>query len=202
MTGPGLGRVLAGSMLCCLAFIVTANEDCLWYIDKNGAWQPSFDCEFFSFCCGDCHHRYCCRDPFMLFSERQQKHCISISRKMIAGIASAVSVFIIVITIIICCFVCSCCYLYRRREQMDSDFETQEMQVVAYPVQPTYPIQQLECTRLDPKPGQPPSQQEYACMPVYPPTGPTLQYPVYPPSYNPAAPPPYLQQQPTAPGFK
>lgn len=54
-----------------------ANEDCLWYLDRNGSWHPGFDCEFITFCCGTCYHRYCCRDLTLLITERQQKHCLA-----------------------------------------------------------------------------------------------------------------------------
>ncbi|XP_027766980.1 protein shisa-4, partial [Empidonax traillii] len=94
---------------------VAGGEDCLWYVDRNGSWHPGFDCEFFTFCCGTCHQRYCCRDPLRLLTERQQRHCLAFSPKTIAGIASAVVLFIAIVTTIVCCFMCSCCYLYQRR---------------------------------------------------------------------------------------
>ncbi|NWV65124.1 SHSA4 protein, partial [Malurus elegans] len=94
---------------------VAGGEDCLWYVDRNGSWHPGFDCEFFTFCCGTCHQRYCCRDPLRLLTERQQRHCLAFSPKTIAGIASAVVLFIAIVTTIVCCFRCSCCYLYQRR---------------------------------------------------------------------------------------
>lgn len=53
-----------------------AGEDCLWYLDRNGSWHPGFNCEF-TFCCGTCYHRYCCRDLTLLITERQQKHCLA-----------------------------------------------------------------------------------------------------------------------------
>lgn len=53
------------------------SEDCLWYLDRNGSWHPGFDCEFFTFCCGTCYQRYCCRDLTLLITERQQKHCLA-----------------------------------------------------------------------------------------------------------------------------
>lgn len=58
-------------------FTVAGGEDCLWYVDKNGSWHPGFDCEFFTFCCGTCQQRYCCRDPLRLLTERQQRHCLA-----------------------------------------------------------------------------------------------------------------------------
>lgn len=45
------------------------------------------------------------------------------SPKTIAGIASAVILFVAVVATTICCFLCSCCYLYRRRQQLQSPFE-------------------------------------------------------------------------------
>ncbi|XP_072804356.1 protein shisa-4 isoform X1 [Vicugna pacos] len=100
-----------------------ASEDCLWYLDRNGSWHPGFNCEFFTFCCGTCYQRYCCRDLTLLITERQQKHCLAFSPKTIAGIASAVILFVAVVATTICCFLCSCCYLYRRRQQLQSPFE-------------------------------------------------------------------------------
>uniref|UniRef100_A0A8D2QKJ9 Shisa family member 4 n=1 Tax=Zosterops lateralis melanops TaxID=1220523 RepID=A0A8D2QKJ9_ZOSLA len=97
---------------------MAGGEDCLWYVDKNGSWHPGFDCEFFTFCCGTCQQRYCCRDPLRLLTERQQRHCLAFSPKTIAGIASAVVLFIAIVTTIVCCFMCSCCYLYQRRQRL------------------------------------------------------------------------------------
>lgn len=45
------------------------------------------------------------------------------SPKTIAGITSAVILFVAVVATTICCFLCSCCYLYRRRQQLQSPFE-------------------------------------------------------------------------------
>ncbi|XP_078500280.1 protein shisa-4 isoform X2 [Lissotriton helveticus] len=160
MSSPGSALLLAGSLFHVLLISVSANEDCLWYIDKSGSWRPGFDCEFFSFCCGDCHHRYCCRDPFRLFTERQQKHCVSFSPKMIAGIASAASLFFLIMVIVISCFLCSCCYLYRRRASMRTPYHGQEMEMMGY--QPSYPV------------------QVYPPMSMYPAYGPSYGYPLYP----------------------
>uniref|UniRef100_A0A8C3YHE9 Shisa family member 4 n=1 Tax=Catagonus wagneri TaxID=51154 RepID=A0A8C3YHE9_9CETA len=156
-----------------------AGEDCLWYVDRNGSWQPGFNCEFSTFCCGTCYQRYCCRDPTLLITERQQKHCLAFSPKTIAGIASAVILFVAVVATTICCFLCSCCYLYRRRQQLQSPFEGQEIPMTGIPVQPVYPYPQ------DPKAGPVPPQPGF----VYPPSAPAPQYPLYPagpPVYNPA----------------
>lgn len=170
-----------------------AGEDCLWYVDRNGSWHPGFNCEFFTFCCGTCHQRYCCRDLSLLITERQQKHCLAFSPKTIAGIASAVILFVAVVATTICCFLCSCCYLYRRRQQLQSPFEGQEIPMTGIPVQPVYPYPQ------DPKAGPAPPEPGF----MYPPSGPVPQYPAYPagpPIYNPAAPPPYMPPQPSYPG--
>ncbi|NWQ72308.1 SHSA4 protein, partial [Neopipo cinnamomea] len=153
---------------------VAGGEDCLWYVDRNGSWHPGFDCEFFTFCCGTCHQRYCCRDPLRLLTERQQRHCFAFSPKTIAGIASAVVLFIAIVTTIVCCFMCSCCYLYQRRRA---------------------PHTPLAAGPAPPQPG-------FTPMAMYPPPGPA-QYPVYPsgpPVYNPTAPPPYVPAQPSYPG--
>ncbi|KAG8518038.1 Protein shisa-4, partial [Galemys pyrenaicus] len=159
--------------------LALAGEDCLWYLDRNGSWHPGFDCQFFTFCCGTCYQRYCCRDLTLLITERQQKHCLAFSPKTIAGIASAVILFVAVVATTICCFLCSCCYLYRRRQQLQSPFEGQEIPMTGIPVQPVYPYPQ------DPKAGPAPPQPGF----MYPPSGPAPQYPLYPaapPLYNPA----------------
>ncbi|KAM7171476.1 protein shisa-4 [Macrochelys suwanniensis] len=189
---PLLGMVL----LSLTASLGLADEDCLWYLDKNGSWHPGFDCNFFTFCCGNCYQRYCCIDPLKLITERQQKHCLAFSPKTIAGIASAVVLFVAIVATIICCFMCSCCYLYQRRQHMRTPFQGQEIPLSSYPAQ-------LPCTYpVDPKAGPAP-QPGYPLMAKYPPTAPAAQYPMYPagpPLYNPAAPPPYLPPQPTYPG--
>ncbi|NXK95518.1 SHSA4 protein, partial [Formicarius rufipectus] len=76
--GPGSAWPLAGTLLVAVATsMVAGDEDCLWYVDTNGSWHPGFDCGFLSFCCGTCQHRYCCRDPLRLLTERQQRHCVA-----------------------------------------------------------------------------------------------------------------------------
>ncbi|KAG7261842.1 hypothetical protein CRUP_022885 [Coryphaenoides rupestris] len=55
---------------------VGANEDCLWYVDKNGTWHNGFDCPLITFCCGNCNRRYCCLDAFKMITEREQKRCM------------------------------------------------------------------------------------------------------------------------------
>ncbi|NWX43098.1 SHSA4 protein, partial [Steatornis caripensis] len=158
-------------------------EDCLWYVDRNGSWHPGFDCDFFTFCCGTCHQRYCCRDPLRLLTERQQRHCLAFSPKTIAGIASAVVLFIAIVTTIVCCFMCSCCYLPR------TPVGTAGLYPSPFP--------------MDPKAGPAPPQPGFAPMAMYPPAGPAAQYPLYPsgpPIYNPTAPPPYVPAQPSYPG--
>ncbi|XP_004685557.1 PREDICTED: protein shisa-4 [Condylura cristata] len=180
------------ALLALGAPLALADEDCLWYLDRNGSWHPGFDCQFFTFCCGTCYQRYCCRDLTLLITERQQKHCLAFSPKTIAGIVSAVILFVAVVATTICCFLCSCCYLYRRRQQLQSPFEGQEIPMTGFPVQPVYPYPQ------DPKAGPAPPQPGF----MYPPSGPP-QYPLYPagpPLYNPAAPPPYMTAQPSYPG--
>ncbi|MEE6514445.1 hypothetical protein FKM82_022578, partial [Ascaphus truei] len=101
---------------------VSGDEDCLWYQDQSGSWHPGFDCHLFTFCCGNCHQRFCCRDPMRLITEREQKHCLALSPKTIAGIGFAVLLFIVVIITLICCFMCSCCYLYQRRHQRGTPY--------------------------------------------------------------------------------
>lgn len=76
--GPGAARELAWWPLGAPPLpAALAGEDCLWYLDRNGSWHPGFNCEFFTFCCGTCYQRYCCRDLTLLITERQQKHCLA-----------------------------------------------------------------------------------------------------------------------------
>ncbi|KAM6927488.1 protein shisa-4 isoform 1-T1 [Xenentodon cancila] len=98
---------------------VIGNEDCLWYVDKNGTWHNGFDCPLITFCCGNCHRRYCCLDAFKMITEREQKRCMlfQFSPTTLAGIASSILLFVAIIATMVCCFMCSCCYLYQRRQQ-------------------------------------------------------------------------------------
>ncbi|KAM6165429.1 protein shisa-4 isoform 1-T1 [Erethizon dorsatum] len=76
--GPrGAAPLAALALLVLGAPLALAGEDCLWYLDRNGSWNPGFNCEFFTFCCGTCYQRYCCRDLTLLITERQQKHCLA-----------------------------------------------------------------------------------------------------------------------------
>ncbi|KAM9319512.1 protein shisa-4 [Gastrophryne carolinensis] len=166
--------------------LVSAGEDCLWHQDQSGGWHPEFDCHFGTFCCGDCHQRYCCYDLSKLFTERMQKGCLYFSPKTIAGIGFAVLLFFVVIITLICCFMCSCCYLYQRRQQRSTPYRAQEIQMAGvsqqplYPTQPSYPSQP-PYPMQPPYPPQPPyaPQPGYEPVPMYPPTA---QYPVYPPA--------------------
>ncbi|XP_030076236.1 protein shisa-4 [Microcaecilia unicolor] len=207
----------AGILLCAFSAYVAADEDCLGYLDKDGKWRSGFDCKFISFCCGNCLQRYCCIDPMNLITERQQKHCVAFSPKMIAGVASAVLLFIGVISTAICCFMCSCCYLYQRRHQQRSTHhQGQEMQMMGYPAEPSYPVQ--PGYPIESKPGPAPPYPGYAPVSVYPPGppvynpagagegyppyAPSVQYPMYPPgpTGNPTAPSPYVPPQSMYPG--
>ncbi|KAI6072879.1 Protein shisa-4 isoform X4 [Aix galericulata] len=182
---------------CCWGPQAAGDEDCLWYVDRNGSWHPGFDCNFFTFCCGTCHQRYCCRDPLRLITERQQRHCLAFSPKTIAGIASAVVLFIAIVTTIVCCFMCSCCYLYQRRQHLRTPLQGPEIPLASYPAPPPAPFP------VDPKAGPVPPQPGFTPMAMYPPVGPAAQYPLYPsgpPVYNPTAPPPYVPAQPSYPG--
>ncbi|KAK2521791.1 Shisa4 [Columba livia] len=175
--GGGSGWPLAGTVLVAVATsLVAGGEDCLWYVDKNGSWHPSFDCEFYTFCCGTCHHR----------------------PKTIAGIASAVVLFIAIVTTIVCCFMCSCCYLYQRRQHLRTPLQGPEIPLSSYP--PAAPMAPFP---MDPKAGPAPPQPGFTPMAMYPPSAPAAQYPLYPsgpPVYNPTAPPPYVPAQPSYPG--
>ncbi|XP_063000445.1 protein shisa-4 [Elgaria multicarinata webbii] len=192
----GAPWALAGMVLCSLlaATLVLADEDCKWYMDRNGSWHPGFDCNFPSFCCGDCYQRYCCMDPRKLLTERQQKHCMAFGPRTIAGIASAVILFVAIVATIVCCFLCSCCYLYQRRHHIQTPYQGQEIPLSGYPAHPPGPYP------MDPKAGPAPFHPGYTPVVPYPPTVPAAQYPLYPsgpPYYNPTAPPPYLPPQPS-----
>ncbi|XP_036389473.1 protein shisa-4-like [Megalops cyprinoides] len=195
---PALATVLS-------AWQASANEDCLWYVDKNGTWHNGFDCPLISFCCGNCHHRYCCLDSFKMIREREQKRCMlfQISPSTIAGIASSVLLFVVIITTAVCCFMCSCCYLYRCRQERRhaTPYEAQQIPM-ATPVNPMYdaygkPIGQPDYQHpgyptapQNPPPYQPGMAQHYPM-----PQGP---YPPYPPAnlgYGQAVPPPYAPPQ-------
>ncbi|KAM8988466.1 protein shisa-4 [Ara ararauna] len=197
--GPSTAWPLAGTVLVAVAAsLAAAGEDCLWYVDRNGSWHPGFECQFLSFCCGSCHQRFCCRDPLRLITERQQRHCLAFSPKTIAGIASAVVLFIAIVTTIVCCFLCSCCYLHQRRQRLRTPLQGPEIPLSSYPP-PVGPAP----FPMDPKAGPAPPPPGFTPMPVYPPTGPAAQYPLYPsgpPIYNPTAPPPYVPAQPSYPG--
>ncbi|XP_073522791.1 protein shisa-4 isoform X2 [Phyllobates terribilis] len=218
MAAPLLGA--ACLVLSALSPTVLGDEDCIGYHDPGGYWRPKFDCRFGTFCCGNCEHRYCCIDPMKLITERMQKSCLFISSpKTIAGIGFAVVLFFVVIVTLICCFMCSCCYLYKRRHQRGTPYFVQETQMSgisqqppyptqpSYPTQPTYPMQpaypmQPPYPMQSPYPPQPPYPMDpkfappppgYEPVPVYQPSGPTPQYPMYPPGppmYNPNVAPP------------
>ncbi|XP_025141024.1 protein shisa-4 isoform X1 [Bubalus kerabau] len=161
----GAAPLAAVALLVLGAPLALAGEDCLWYLDRNGSWHPGFNCEFFTFCCGTCYQRYCCRDLSLLITERQQKHCLAFSPKTIAGIASAVILFVAVVATTICCFLCSCCYLYRRRQQLQSPFEGPQSR----PRTPTAWLHvptQRSCTPVSTLPGRTPSLQPCSSSPV------------------------------------
>ncbi|XP_059806504.1 protein shisa-4 isoform X4 [Hemitrygon akajei] len=186
------GRPLLAALL--LVGVVSAGDDCLWYTDKRGIWHIGFDCSFFQFCCGNCTYRYCCLDPLQQITERQQKYCAAtnLSPKTIAGIASALFLFIVIIGIIVCCFLCSCCYLYRRRHQLREQFAGPREVVHSYPMHPAYPS--------NVSPGM---QAPYPTAPAYGAAGSASGFqsyplnPVYPPNIPPGSYPPYQ----TAPAY-
>ncbi|XP_028652264.1 protein shisa-4 [Erpetoichthys calabaricus] len=183
--------------------LASANEDCLWYVDRNGTWHSGRDCPLLSFCCGNCYHRYCCLDTYRLFTERQQKHCMvmQMSPTMIAGIASSILLFIAIVATVLCCFMCSCCYLYQRRQQRRTPYEGpgQNIQMSGYPVDPSYaPQGKVPDYQYPGYPAgqyyQPPMAQPYP--PVMPPHYPAAGPPFFQPPMDPAyaqAPPPYGQ---------
>uniref|UniRef100_A0A8C9T2K9 Shisa family member 4 n=1 Tax=Scleropages formosus TaxID=113540 RepID=A0A8C9T2K9_SCLFO len=165
---------------------VSADEDCLWYVDKNGTWRNGFDCPFNSFCCGNCHHRYCCLDVYKMISEREQKRCMlfHLSPTTIAGIASSLLLFVAIIATLVCCFMCSCCYLYQRRQQHGrTSYEGQQIPLASYPVDPTYNTYGKPMMGgADPQnPGYPVVPQYYPGMPQQYPIVPQFPSSSYPP---------------------
>lgn len=76
VSDPPPGDVILPHAWYCVCLAVGANEDCLWYVDKNGTWHNGFDCPLITFCCGNCHRRYCCLDAFKMITEREQKRCM------------------------------------------------------------------------------------------------------------------------------
>ncbi|XP_077385638.1 protein shisa-4 [Festucalex cinctus] len=178
---------------------VEANEDCLWYVDKNGTWHNGFDCPLITFCCGNCQRRYCCLDAFKMITEREQKRCMlfQFSPTTLAGIASSILLFVAIIATMVCCFMCSCCYLYQRRLQRGrTPYDPQQIPMASYPVEPLYdaygkPLGPAEY----PHAGYPMAPQ-YPGMPSQYPMMQPGQYP--PPHMDPAysqAPPPYSPPQ-------
>ncbi|KAJ8258380.1 hypothetical protein COCON_G00173920 [Conger conger] len=169
---------------------VSANEDCLWYVDKNGTWHNGFDCPLISFCCGNCHRRYCCLDPLKMILEREQKRCMlfHFSPTTIAGIASSILLFVAIIATIVCCFMCSCCYLYQRRLRGRSPYQAQQIPMASYPVDPMYDAY-----------GKPIGPHHvYPVAPQFHPgmaQGPYPPYPHVDPGYPHGAPPPYSPPQ-------
>ncbi|CAJ1050364.1 protein shisa-4 [Xyrichtys novacula] len=158
---------------------VSGNEDCLWYVDKNGTWHNGFDCPLITFCCGNCHRRYCCLDAFKMITEREQKRCMlfQFSPTTLAGIASSILLFVAIIATMVCCFMCSCCYLYQRRQQRGrTPYDVQQIPMASYPVEPMYDAY-----------GKPlgPSEYPHPGYPMAP------QYPGMPPQYAMMQPGPY-----------
>ncbi|XP_023810674.1 protein shisa-4 isoform X2 [Oryzias latipes] len=178
---------------------VGGNEDCLWYVDKNGTWHNGFDCPLITFCCGNCQRRYCCLDASKMITERVQKRCMlfQFSPTTLAGIASSVLLFVAVIAAMVCCFMCSCCYLYQRRQQRGrTPYDAQQIPMASYPVEHMYdaygkPLGPSEYPHL----GYPMAPQYPGMPPQYPVMQPGL-YPPQPldPSYS-QAPPPYSPPQ-------
>lgn len=53
-----------------------------------------------------------------MFNNTSEVFCpVSFSPSTIAGIASSILLFVAAIATMVCCFMCSCCYLYQRRQQ-------------------------------------------------------------------------------------
>ncbi|XP_054432509.1 protein shisa-4 [Pteronotus mesoamericanus] len=166
----------AVALLVLGAPLALAGTSCLGHLDENHAWRPGFSCPPFAFCCGTCHRRFCCRDASLAISESQQRHCLRFSHKVIAGVASALILFVATAATALCCFFCTCRYLSRRRRRLLSPFAGPEIPLTGYLVQPV---------SLHPRgPGAPP-----------PGVAGTPQHPLHP-----AALPPQVQPQPAFPG--
>lgn len=184
------------------AWQVNANEDCLWYVDKNGTWHNGFDCPLITFCCGNCHRRYCCLDAFKMITEREQKRCMlfQFSPTTIAGIASSILLFVAIIATMVCCFLCSCCYLYQRRQQRGrTPYDAQHIPMASYPVEPMYDAYGKPMG-MGPEystPGYPMAPQYPGMAQPYPMMhpGPYPPYPMVDPGYSQGAPPPYSPPQ-------
>ncbi|XP_036926374.1 protein shisa-4 [Sturnira hondurensis] len=116
--------------------LALASTSCLGHLDENDAWHPGFGCQPFTFCCGTCHRRFCCRDPSLAISESRQKQCLRFSHKVVAGVASALILFVAVVATALCCFLCTCRYLSRRRQRLQSPFAGQEIPLRSYLLQP------------------------------------------------------------------
>uniref|UniRef100_A0AAX7T047 Shisa N-terminal domain-containing protein n=1 Tax=Astatotilapia calliptera TaxID=8154 RepID=A0AAX7T047_ASTCA len=185
MIFPGGNMPLISVTLAVLAVVlstsqVSGNEQCLWYVDKNGTWHNGFDCPLITFCCGNCNRRYCCLDAFKMITEREQKRCMlfQFSPTTLAGIASSILLFVAIIATMVCCFMCSCCYLYQRRQQRGrTPYDAQQIPMASYPVEPMYDAY-----------GKP------ICPSEYPPVGYPMapQYPGMPPQYPMMQPGPYV----------
>ncbi|CAB1314625.1 unnamed protein product [Coregonus sp. 'balchen'] len=182
---------------------VGATDDCLWYVDKNGTWHNGVPCPLMTFCCGNCHKRYCCLDGLKRITEREQKRCMlfQFSPTTIAGIASSVLLFVAIIATMVCCFMCSCCYLYQQRQQRGrTPYDAQHIPMASYPVEPMYDAYGKPLVMGHPDyqhPGYPMAPQ-YPGMPQpYPmmQPGPFPPYPMADPGYPQGAPPPYSPPQ-------
>ncbi|XP_024431774.3 protein shisa-4 isoform X1 [Desmodus rotundus] len=112
----------AFTLLMLGAPLALAGTSCLGHLDENDTWHPGFGCQPFTFCCGTCHRRFCCRDPSLAISESRQKQCLRFSHKVVAGVASALILFVAVVATALCCFFCTCRYLSRRRQRLQSPF--------------------------------------------------------------------------------
>ncbi|KAG7319099.1 hypothetical protein KOW79_017573 [Hemibagrus wyckioides] len=177
------------------AWHANASEDCLWYVDKNGTWHNGFACSPITFCCGNCHYRYCCLDRSKIITESGQKRCMlfHLSPSTIAGIASSILLFVTAIATIVCCFMCSCCYLYQRHRQHGrTSYDSQQIPMSSYPVGPVYdvygkPTGNFEYSGYAVTP-------QYSGMPQQCPSFPQVPYPTCLPSNarpSQGAPPPY-----------
>ncbi|MEQ2198773.1 hypothetical protein XENOCAPTIV_018148 [Xenoophorus captivus] len=167
---------------CCCRFAVSGNEDCLWYVDKNGTWHNGFDCPLISSCCGNCHRRYCCMDPFKMITEREQKRCMlfQFSPSTLVGIASSILLFVAIIATMVCCFMCSCCYLYQRRQQrgrtpydvtvftfLQIPPPAQHIPMASYPVEPMHDAYGKPLGPSEYPPAGYPMVPQYTGMPVH-----------------------------------
>lgn len=76
----------------------------------------------------------------LMFDNMSEVFCpASLSPSTIAGIASSILLFVAAIATMVCCFMCSCCYLYQRRQQRGrTPYEGKHNYFFLFPVHPEF----------------------------------------------------------------